>query len=225
MQKIITKMLIAVFLTGAALAIWFLLLGMWNETTYKIFLSTLILFSAGVPGIACCELYDKNKYRNVAIAGMLIIAIGALYFLLLLWGALDFNIFDAFKWKLMFTFMIFSFSSAHISILLLLSSEKEKVILFRNGTIIFSLIFDVIFILAIFFDVEFNGTLVAIVLILIAAGSLVAPLMSRLDKDDERVVEKQNNKYAELAQIKELLDNGAITQAEYDLEKQRILNK
>ena len=49
--------------------------------------------------------------------------------------------------------------------------------------------------------------------------------MSRLDKDDERVVEQQNNKYAELAQIKELLDDGAITQAEYDLEKQRILNK
>ena len=50
--------------------------------------------------------------------------------------------------------------------------------------------------------------------------------MSRgLEQYTERVVEQPNNKYAELAQIKELLDEGAITQAEYDLEKQRILNK
>ena len=225
MKKTILKTLIAVFLIGALLGICFVLFGIWNEITGRIFLSSLILFSVGIPGLACSVLYEKKTNPGTAITGMIICFLGALYFLALTWGVFDFNIFDAFKWKLMFTFIILSTSSAHISLLLLINSKKDSVQIVRNSTIIFSLIFDAILMLAIFFDVEFDWKIVVIILILIAVGSIVAALMSKLDEDNEKVVEQQNNKYAELAQIKELLDNGAITQAEYDLEKQRILNK
>lgn len=39
------------------------------------------------------------------------------------------------------------------------------------------------------------------------------------------VMEDFNSKYDQLAKIKELLDNGAISQEEFDAEKQKILNR
>lgn len=51
---------------------------------------------------------------------------------------------------------------------------------------------------------------------------LVGKSMKRLS---EIVQDDLNQKYEQLAKIKELLDRGAISQDEFDVEKQKILNR
>lgn len=70
----------------------------------------------------------------------------------------------------------------------------------------------VIWLLAVFF-LPFIGVLLYL---------LVGKAMKR---SNDIVPEDLNQKYDQLAKIKELLDNGAISQEEFDAEKQKILNR
>lgn len=57
-------------------------------------------------------------------------------------------------------------------------------------------------------------------------GVLFYLLIGRSMKRTKDVVpEDLNQKYEQLAKIKKLLDNGAISEAEFDAEKQKILNR
>lgn len=73
-------------------------------------------------------------------------------------------------------------------------------------------LFQVVWLLVVFF-LPFIG----VVLYLLVGKSM--------KKVDNNTGENLNQKYDQLAKIKELLDNGAISQEEFDGEKQKILNR
>lgn len=78
---------------------------------------------------------------------------------------------------------------------------------------------------------KFEESLMQVVWLLVVfflpfLGVILYLLLGRSMKKVADVIEDDlNQKYAQLAKIKELLDNGILTQDEFDQEKQKILNQ
>ena len=223
MRKTILKVLITTFIISAVLGIGIVLLDLWNEVTTKILLTTVTIFCATIPGLVCSISYEKLKNKIVPLTGMIVCTISCIYFLLLIWELITFSLFSDIELDLMSTFIILPISLGHISLLLLIDSDDNKVNGFKIGTIILSVILDILVLVEIYANVVMNWKLLVILAILIALGTIVTPLMNKLSKPSV----KQNNvddRYTRLEQLKALLDNNAITQEEYEVEKNKILN-
>ena len=123
----------------------------------------------------------------------------------------------------MSTCIILPISLGHISLLLLIDSDDSKVNAFKISTIILSVILDILILVEIYANIVMNWKLIVILGILIALGTIVTPLMNKLSKPSI----KQNNvddKYKKIEQLEALLDSKAITEYEYEVEKNKILN-
>ena len=118
-----------------------------------------------------------------------------------------------------------SSSFGHISLLLLIDSKEKIVNYFKNGTTILSVIMDILLMSMIFLEIEIEWKLFAIIAILIVLGTIVTPLLNKLNnKANVAKTDLMEDKYKKLEQIKSLLDSNAITQEEYEIEKNKILN-
>lgn len=224
MKRTILKVLIVTFIVSAVLGIGIILLDIWNEVTAKILLSTVTIFSASIPGLCCSISYEKSTNKTVPFIGMIACSISCLYFLLLIWELLTFKWFDEFAWDFMSTCILVPITFAHISLLLLIDSDDSKVNGFKIGTIALAILMDILILIEIYGNVEMNWKLMLILSILIALGTIVTPLMHKLSsKPSARPINPQD-KYKQLEQLKALLDSNAITQQEYEIEKNRILN-
>ena len=73
----------------------------------------------------------------------------------------------------------------------------------------------------IFLEIDVSGKIVSILSILIALGTIVTPILSKINSGKKV---KIDNKYQQLEQLKNLLDSNAITLEEYNIEKNKILN-
>lgn len=78
---------------------------------------------------------------------------------------------------------------------------------------------------------KFEETLMQVIWLLVVfflpfLGVILYLLIGKsMKKVTDNASEDLNQKYDQLAKIKELLDNGAISQEEFDIEKQKILNR
>ena len=161
--------------------------------------------------------FHQDKYGKREFVKGILILIAVLYILF-------FNIMH-FNWKFILSGCLLSSSFGHISLLLLIDSKEKVVNYFKNGTIILSSFIDILLMLMILFEIEIEWKLLAIIAILIVLGTIVTPLLNKLN--NETNVSKTNlieDKYKKLEQIKLLLDSNAITQDEYEIEKNKILN-
>jgi len=220
MKKIVLKTLIFTFIISAVLGISIIFLDLWNDITGKILLSTVIIFGFSVPGLSCSTNYEKSKDKIFPMAGISTCFISCIYLLLLTWGFLEYL-----NWKFILSGILLSSSFGHISLLLLIDSKEKIVNYFKNGTIILSVIIDILLMLIIFFEIEFEWKLLAIITILIVLGTIVTPLLNKLNnKVDVVKIDLMEEKYKKIEQIKSLLDSNAITQEEYEIEKNKILN-
>lgn len=225
MKKIVLKTLIFTFVISAILGISIIFLDLWNEVTSKILLSTCIIFGFSIPGLSCSTSYEKAKDKTFSAIGIITCFISCIYLLLLVWGFLDFDFFDDLNWKFILSGILTSSSFGHICLLLLINSDEKIVNYFKNGTIIFSVIIDIMLLLQIFVEVEISWKLQSIIAILIVLGTIVTPLLNKLKNKPVTIQSGlQEDKYKKLEQIKLLLDNNAITQEEYEIEKNKILN-
>lgn len=225
MKKIILKTLIFTFIISAVLGISIIFLDLWNDITEKILLSTVIIFGFSIPGLSCSTNYEKVKDKTFSIVGISTCFISCIYFLLLTWGFLEFDFFDELNWKLISSGILLSSSFGHISLLLLIDSKEKIVNYFKNGTTILSVIMDILLMSMIFLEVEIEWKLLAIIAILIVLGTIVSPLLNKLNnKANVAKTDLVEDKYKKLEQIKSLLDSNAITQEEYEIEKNKILN-
>jgi len=82
-------------------------------------------------------------------------------------------------------------------------------------------------VIQVLFDIETYAKLNIIVLILVVLGTIITPLINKLNHVPAHTNNDKNNedKYKELERLKQLLDNNILTQQEFELEKQKILNK
>lgn len=225
MRKIILKTLIITFIISALLGISIILLDLWNDVTGKILLTTVTIFGFSIPGLACSTNYEKAKDKLIPTIGIITCFVSGIYFLLLFWEVLNFDFFDDMIWKLILTCILLSASFGHICLLLLINSTEKIVNLFKNSTIALSIIMDLLLLIVIFSETKLSWKLLLIIAILIVLGTIVTPLLNKLNSRANFSDKKINDdKYIKLDQLKNLLDDNAITQEEYENEKNKILN-
>lgn len=220
MKKIVLKTLISTFIISAILGILIIFLDFWNDITGKILLSTVIIFGFSIPGLCCSTTYEKESNKTFSLFGIWVCFLSCIYFLLLIWGLLNFSFIDAINWEIMSSGVILSSSCGHISLLLIINSNNKVVKYFRNGTIFLSMIMDLMLLSLIYFGVGISWKVLSATAILIVLGTIVSPLMNKLtDKNNSKP-----DKYKKLEQLKKLLDNNVISEEEFANEKSKILN-
>lgn len=225
MKKIVLKTLIATFIVSAILGILIIFLDLWNDITGKILLSTVIIFSFSIPGLSCTANYEKVNDKTFSIVGISTCFISCIYLLSLVWGFLNFDFFDDLNWKFILSCILMSSSFGHICLLLSINSDDKTVNYFKNGIITLSIIMDVLLLLQIFTEMKLSWKFLSIIEILIVLGTIVTPLLNKLNNKSTLVrFDLKEDKYKKLEQIKLLLDTNAITQEEYEIEKNKILN-
>ena len=82
---------------------------------------------------------------------------------------------------------------------------------------------DALFINNIVSDLNISWKVITVIGILVILGTIITPLLNILNKKKEQP--KEEDKYKKLEQLKNLLDTNAITQEEYDVEKNKLLNE
>lgn len=194
MRKNVLKVLVASFTISAIIAILIILFGSIDIIEAKILATTLIIFIYSIPGLSISSLYDKEKYKKVAIIGLITLLLACIHLLGSLWGILGLNFFDSEQWPIFATFNILGFSIGHLSLILMIQNNNEIVKTFKNLTIIFALIFDSMLIIPIWTDAisleGFYFRLMWVVFILEALGSIITPIMNKIYSDNKE--EKDN---------------------------------
>lgn len=156
---------------------------------------------------------------------MTICFVSCIYFLLLIWEIFNFDFLDNLLWKFVLTCILLSISFGHMCLLLLINSTEKIVKIFRNSTITLSTIMDLFILIEIFVETELNWKLLSILAILMVLGTIVTPLLDKLNsRTNSSNSHTNDDKYLKLEQLKKLLDDNAITQEEYETEKNKILN-
>ena len=215
-KKIALKTLISTFVISAVLGILIIVLDLWNKLTINVLLSTIVIFGFSIPGLCCSTSYEKVKNKTISTIGMTICSITCIYLLLLVWDILDFNFFGKWNWRFIFSGILLSLSFGHICLLQLVDSENKSVINLRKCTIGLSIVMDVLLLSIFLCDIEVSGKLLSVIDILILLGTIVLPLMNKVRNNTE-------DKYKKIEQLKKLLDDKAITEKEYEEEKNKIL--
>ena len=216
LKKIILKTLISTFVISAILGIAIIVLDLWNDLTINVLLSTIIIFGFSIPGLCCSTCYEKDNNKTISTIGITICIISCIYFLLLIWNILEFKFFDGVNWKIILAGILLSSSFGHICLLLLVDGNKN-VINLKKCTIGLSMIMDVLLLAIVLLDIEVSGKLLSILAILILLGTIILPLMNKVSNNT------QEDKYNKIEQLKKLLDDKAITEEEYEKEKNKIL--
>ena len=83
---------------------------------------------------------------------------------------------------------------------------------------------DLFLLIEIFVETEINWKLLSTLAILMVLGTIVTPLLDKLNSRNNSSNSHTNDKYLKLEQLKKLLDDNAITQEEYETEKNKILD-
>ena len=84
---------------------------------------------------------------------------------------------------------------------------------------------DLFLLIEIFVETELNWKLLSILAILIVLGTIVTSLLDKLNsRTNSSNSHTNDDKYLKLEQLKKLLDDNAITQEEYETEKNKILD-
>jgi hypothetical protein len=224
MKKIIIKTLITTFILGALIGIIAVIFDLWNDVTEKILLSIIVLFGFSISGLASSTAYEKAKDKFIPIVGLIITIISVIYFELVVWEITIFKLTSDLAWQLPIILILLSVSSGHISLLMLISSEEDVVKMSKMGTIVVSLIMDALFINNIVSDLNISWKVITVIGILVILGTIITPLLNILNKKKEQPKE-EDDKYKRIEQLKSLLDTNAITQEEYDVEKNKLLNE
>jgi len=218
LRKIVLKTLITTFIISAILGILIIILDLWNKLTINVLLSTIIIFGFSIPGLCCSTSYEKVKNKTISTIGMSICALSCIYFLLLIWNILEFKFFDGLNWKIILSGILLSSSFGHICLLQLVDSENKSVINLKKCTIGLSIVMDILLLSIVLCDIEVSGKVLSIIAILILLGTIILPLMNKLNNKTT-----EEDKYKKIEQLKKLLDDKAITEDEYEKEKNKIL--
>lgn len=129
--------------------------------------------------------------------------VSCIYFLLLIWEIFNFDFLDNLLWKFVLTCILLSISFGHMCLLLLINSTEKIVKIFRNSTITLSTIMDLFILIEIFVETEINWKLLSILAILMVLGTIVTPLLDKLNsRTNSSNSHTNDDKYLKLEQLK-----------------------
>ena len=228
MKRLLLRTLISTFIVAAVLGIGIIVFSIWNDFTEKVLATTITLFGYSIPGLCCAINFEKAKTKKFAQLGMVATFTGCIYMLIYFWCFSNVFEWDSIINKFIYTSLLVPEIFGHISLMLLVNSKETSVNYWKYGTINMVGILGILGLLSIFLEMDFDGQIVAPLIILAVLGSIVTPLLNKLKKDSTKDKPKEASpfmeRYEEIAKLKELLDSGAITQEEFDSEKKKLLN-
>ena len=118
MRKISLKIILGTIILEAILICLFILLGDFNEISWKSLLSVALVLECSIPCLFYAKIYDDPKYKNVAILGIVISSINAVISILALWAEFNSEIIGKFistlqtlMWLLVFISELLSYNS------------------------------------------------------------------------------------------------------------------
>ena len=182
MKKNFLKLLVAALSLSALIGIIMILTGNFE---FRILFTALLIFIYSLAGLCSLSNYDKENLKFFSILGMTFAFIACLYSIGLVWSIFIFDIFSANSWNIIITLNILCWSSAHISLLLLIDDKNDNVYVLKRATIILALIVDTIELLTIWNYFEPSKTFKRIILvtdILIILGTITTPILSKMYK-------------------------------------------
>ena len=190
MKKVLLKTLITTFVVSALLGIIIIILDLWNDTTSKIFLSTITIFGFSIPGLICSTNYEKEKYKTFSLIGIITCLVSCIYTLLLIWASSIMDVLGDWNLKLILSCILMSSSFGHISLLLLINSNNKSAKYCKIGTVILSAVIDILLLVIIFSEKELSWKLILVLAILIVLGTVTTPLLNKLS--DDKAINKNN---------------------------------
>jgi len=195
MRKIILKLLVGTLVIGAVFGIIVIITGSWNEMTAKVLGITGTIFGFSIPGLCCSTLYEKKNLKSFSIFGMFVCFISCLYILLNI--LTNFELFydnlDT-QFKLILISILLSCSCGHISLICLIKSNDSLIINLKNATICLSVLIDVLWITRLLIENADIMQIDAVLAILISLGTIVVPIMNKINKSNNSVIGTQDNK-------------------------------
>ena len=167
---------------SALIGIIIFLAGDFGEIQVKTLLTTLALGGASLTGLCCATLLEKKRFSTFAVIGLVLSIWACLYTIFLIWAGGE-GLFED-SWKILIVSIILAFSSAHISLLLLIKSDKTLVNSFLSITILFISL--VALELILFTFEEFNNIeniwwrVLGVFAILDVLGTIVTPITMKV---------------------------------------------
>ena len=190
MRKNMLKLLVGSLCLSAFIGIVIILIGTFGEIESKVLATTLLIFGYSIPGLCLSTIYEKDRLRSFSIIGMLVVLITCLYTICLVWGIFEFDFLSSIQWKIILSLNLLCCSSGHISLILLINNKNNLVLVFKNLTVLFSIIIDIMILLPLWdmFDpIDFYYRLMWVLGILITLGTIGTPILNKIYKSREEV--------------------------------------
>ncbi len=207
MKKIILKVILGTIILEAILICFFILLGNFNEVSWKSLASVAIVLECSIPCLFYAKIYDNPKYKNIAILGIAISGINAVISILTLWTGFENNIIGKITgslqnlmWLLVFISQLLSYNSI------------EKIVNYFKKISICALIVLNIFILAIIWTEKFPEDFVArlfyMIIVLTVASYIATLIVVRIYK--KNINANLNNENRQFQDMNENINNNNI---------------
>jgi hypothetical protein len=194
MRKSILKILIFSLCISAAIGILIILTGSFGDIEGKILVTTFSVFAFSISGFCCSTIYEQ--YQSFSKFGIFSCLLACIWTILIDWGFLNlFPSTSSFTWRVMLTLLILSYSSAHISLMLLIKNQNSIVNNIKNLTIGFSVLIDVMILAAVWEFTTFSSTytkLIYVLAILITLGTIVSPVLNKAYRNASSVSNSPN---------------------------------
>ena len=147
----------------------------------KILATTLAIGGFSITALGCSTVHDIDKFRPFSLIGMLISVFGFLFTVSAIWALFE----SDHEWvaQAVFTFVILSVSTAHISLLLHIRAKTKNIKYALIATILFISIVAVMLIKATINDFEDSDLyfrLLGVFAILDVLGTIATPILNRI---------------------------------------------
>ena len=180
-KKFFLRTFIIALTISALIGIVIFLVGEFGETEIKILGTALAIGGFSITALGCSTVHDIVRFRPLSIIGMLISVFGFLFTVSAIWVLFE----SDHKWvaQAVFTFIILSVSTAHISLLLQIRAKTSDIKYTLTATIIFISIVAIMLIKATINDFEDSDLyfrLLGVFAILDVLGTIATPILNRI---------------------------------------------
>jgi uncharacterized membrane protein YfcA len=179
-KKFFLRTFIIALTISALIGIVIFLVGEFGETEMKILATTLAIGGFSITALGCSTVHDIDMFRPFSLIGMLISVFGFLFTVSAIWALFE----SDHEWvaQAVFTFVILSVSTAHISLLLQIRAKTRNIKYALIATIIFISIVAAMLIKATINDFEDSDLffrLLGVFAILDVLGTIATPILNR----------------------------------------------
>lgn len=166
---------------SALIGIVIFLLGSFGEIQTRILLTTLTIGGFSLAGLCSAALYDKQRFTIFGLLGMIVAVLGFIVTTALIWEVLGLgNV-----WRFGLTLILLSFTFSHVSLLLLIDTERSLVKFSLIGTMIFITLV-ALSLLAVIWEIitfeQFYIRLFGVFAILDVLGTIITPIIYKVTK-------------------------------------------